>query len=469
MRLTTRRDERGAAMLTAMTVMLVMAALAAVVLANGSRAERGAGRGRNWTQALHVAEAGVEEAVAHLQATNGALPSREADCAATVPAAVQLCSSTNEGDYEVAVTYLGRNRYEIEATGRVGSAQGLASERKLRVVIAPPPSFLYALFSLTDVDTKNNNYVEGDIWANGSVSVEQGDTVDGSVNAATGWIFMNNNSTVTGDLHSGGQNGSGVAIDVSTGAVVEGKVKASSSTPACADDPSRVGYQVNVIGSITGTVTTWGSKTGGGATGTLFEGVCTEALATKTMPVFTYDPRNYDPNPYEFASVADFQNWLDTAGFEDSLSGTFFVSGSGAIDLTGVTITGDTTIIAYDAAINANGVESANSNDKLFILVSFYAPPAGSACTDGASGNPLDCAVGMKNNFQTADNVATLIYAPNGPVAFKNNAEFTGAVYSNDIVLKNNQSVVYDARVEQIVGFGPVTLSRDSWLEVTGE
>ena len=58
-------------------------------------------------------------------------------------------------------------------------------------------------------------------------------------------------------------------------------------------------------------------------------------------------------------------------------------------------------------------------------------------------------------------------YAPNGPVAFKNNAQFNGAIYANDIVLKNNLHVVYDPRVDQIVGFGPVTLQTESWTETT--
>src|SRR5205814_2840092 len=126
-----------------------------------------------------------------------------------------------------------------------------------------------------------------------------------------------------------------------------------------------------------------------------------------------------------------------------------------------------TTIIADAAPIDAfggSGVSDANNSDKVLTLASYYTPPAGSACTDNG-GNPSDCAVGIKNNFQPSNNTATLIYAPNGPVAFKNNADFVGAVYANDIVLKNNLHVIYDPRVDQIVGFGPVTLQPESWAE----
>jgi len=94
------------------------------------------------------------------------------------------------------------------------------------------------------------------------------------------------------------------------------------------------------------------------------------------------------------------------------------------------------------------------------------APAAGSACTDNG-GNPADCAVGIKNNFDPTKNTATLIYAPNGPVAFKNKANFDGAVYANGIVLKNDMDLVYDQRVDQIVGGGDVTLETESWIECT--
>jgi hypothetical protein len=187
------------------------------------------------------------------------------------------------------------------------------------------------------------------------------------------------------------------------------------------------------------------------------------------MPTFTYNPANYSPAPTEFATPTAFNTWL-AAGHAAGLSGTYYIHGGGASDavnIAGVSIGGDTTIIAESAPIDASGgVSDSNSNDKVFSLVSYYQPAAGSACTDNG-GNPSDCAIGIKNNFQPQNNTSTLIYAPNGPVAFKNNAQFNGAIYANDIVLKNNLHVVYDPRVDQIVGFGPVTLQTESWTETT--
>jgi hypothetical protein len=451
-----QHDERGVAMITAVILIMVMAGLAALVVTNGSSAERASGRGRNWTQALHVAESGVQQAVATMQSTGGAVPA-------------PISGTSSEGRYDTVVTYLGRNRYRIDSTGSVGARGGLETARTVRVTYGPPKSFRYALFSLTDVNTKNNDLVVGDVWANGGVTVDQNDTVEGSVTAATGPVFLDNHSHVTGAVWSGGFDNTDHAIDVSTGARIDGTVKASSSAPNCSDDPGNTHYNVNVVGSIGGSVVTWGNKTGGGSTGTLSTHVCTNAAATKPMPTFNYAAANYDPTPKEYASPAAFTTYLN-AGHRASLSGTHRIDGGGSsepIDLTGVNITGDTTIIATQAPIDANGVGSANTTDKLLVLVSYYAPPPGSACTDNG-GNPQDCAIGLKNNFQPTSNTATLLYAPNGPVAFKNNADFVGAVYANDIVLKNNQQTVYDPRVDQIVGFGPVTLQQESWVELTG-
>ena len=448
------RGETGFALVTAVILMAIMAMLAALAVQNGTHSERTSERGKSWTTAVHVAESGVHQAIALLQGANGG-------------AVAPFVGAVADGTYSVNVTALGRNRYQVDSTGTSGRGAGLAATRALRVTMAPPRSFSYALFSLTDVNTKNNDTVVGDIWANGSVVVDENDLVDGSITAATGRVFLDNNSSVLGDVQSGGYEPStGVAIDVSTGASIDGNAKASSTAPGCSDDPGHVSYSVNVIGSIGGSATTWGSKTGTGTVGSVHPGVCTDAPATKPMPPFTWNPASY-ASPQTFASPTAFNAYLDS-GTRTNLAGTFYVQGGGAseeIDLTGVEISGDTVIIAASAPIDANGVGAANSADKILVLVSYYEPPSGSACTT-TGGNPADCAIGMKNNFQPTDNTATLIYAPNGPVAFKNNAEFDGAVYANDIVLKNNQVVVYDERVAQVVGFGPVTLEPESWMEL---
>ncbi len=452
---TPRPDQSGFAMISAVIIMAMMATLAVIVLANGQHADRTSARGANWNSALHVAEAGVEEAVKLLEVNLG-----------TPPAA--FTGSVTDGDYAVEVTALGRNRYRIEAVGQVGTVESLATTRGLEVVMAPPPSFQYAIFSLSDVNTKNTNEIHGDIWANGSVTVYQSDLVEGSVNAATGFAQLEQASTVTGDVWTGGYDATNNGIAVALNATIGGSATAGSTTPGCTDDPGRFAYNITNNGTITGTATAWGNVFGGGTAGGSQVGVCTAAPVTKAIPNFMFNATNYDPAPTEYASVADFQAWLATGGNRTNLSGVHYVQGSGVIDLDGVKIGGDTAVIAPDASISAEGgqgiSEVANGIDKVLVLASWYQPPAGSACTTN-SGDPLDCAIGIKNNFGPSTDTATLLYAPNGPCSFKNSADFFGAVYCQDIVLKNNMNLVYDERVEQVVGFGDVTLQVDAWIE----
>jgi hypothetical protein len=457
-----KRGDEGFAMITAITVIMIASALTVIILTTGEHADSTSKRGADWDSSLQVADAGIQQAIASLQATNGAAPA-------------PFNGSTSQGSYHVTTTYLGRNRYQIDASGTVGTATNLRATRDVRVIMAPPSSFKYALFSLTNVDTKNNNYVHGDVWANGSVTVYGGDTIDGGVNAATGWLSMQQNSTVTKSVTTGGYDpSSNEAINMGSGAHIGGTAVAASSAPGCSDDPAGTHYNVSVGGSIAGSVTAWGTISGG-TTGTQHPHVCTGAPATKPMPTFTYNPANYSPAPVEFASPEfaspeAFSTYL--AAHSNGLSGTFYVHGGGATDpvnVNGVSIAGDTTIIAESAPIDAfggQGVSAANNNDKVLTLVSYYQPSPNATCVNNG-GNPADCSIGIKNNFQPNDNTATLLYAPNGPIAFKNNANFLGAVYGKSIVLKNNMDLTYDGRVDQIVGFGPVTLTTQSWVETT--
>jgi hypothetical protein len=192
--------------------------------------------------------------------------------------------------------------------------------------------------------------------------------------------------------------------------------------------------------------------------------------------MFTFNSANYPAGTFHSYSFptdyAAFNSYI--AANKSALSGTFYITGGNAsypVSLGGVSVNGDLTVIATDAPIDASGgIGSSGTADKLVVLASWYAASASGCSTNG--GNPGDCAIGMKNNFSPGssnlsggDNTAVLLYAPNGPVAFKNNANFQGAVYANNIQVKNNMNVTYDPRLEQIVGFGGSTLTITDWQE----
>ncbi|MBV8949248.1 MAG: hypothetical protein JOZ99_00105, partial [Actinobacteria bacterium] len=318
-----------------------------------------------------------------------------------------------------------------------------------------------------------------DIWANGSVTVYQNDSVlsatnpacsgnanaggTGSINAAGGSVSIQKGGAVDGSVWSGGSGG----VSISSG-TIGGNVTAGDPTPGCTDVAALgSSYGVSNGGTISGSVTAWGSISNGGSIiGQQNAGACASAPVAMSMPPYQFNPADYPPGTVQqFSDPSQFNAYVAANG--SSLQGVFYVTGGGASDpitLSGVQIAGDTTIIATQAPIDASqGIGAANNNPKTLVLASWYQTNPTNCATNG--GNPGDCAIGMKNNFQPSDNTATLIYAPNGPAAFKNNANFDGAVYAANIQVKNNMNVAYDSRVQRVIGFGNVTYQIIRWLE----
>lgn len=464
-----RRDEEGVAMVMAVVLSSVIATLAVLMLTVGTHTDKASVRGRHYTQALHVAESGIEQGIALMEEQEAA-----------IAAPLTFTGSTETGDYSVTITPLERNRFQIESTGGVRAGRQLGAERKIKVLMAPPLAFDKALFSYTTVETKNNDIIDGDVWANHNVVLASGTQVTGSVIAATGYISLAGGAIVEGDGWSGGFNPTlREAIALGNNARIDGDATASVVNVACVGaDNADYKIRLNSGAVIGGLAKTWGNIQGAGTVlGGTQTNICTQAPPAATLPGFTYSASNYDPATlHEFGSpgnpsptaVADFQSYV--AGQGNRISGTFYINQESPvnqgvrIDLTGVTILGDTTIVT-NTPVFANGItDDLSVTDAVFTLVSTYDPPSGSICD--VNDDNSDCSIHLKNDFSVSGATAVLIYSPYGPVAIKNNAEQFGVVYADSIQVKNNQTMTYDARVDRIVGFGDVTYEIVEWQEV---
>jgi hypothetical protein len=464
------REESGFAMVVAVVLLGVMGTLMALVMSVGSHTTFATAKGRSWVQALHVAEAGVHQAIAKLEETNGSFTGT-------------FNGTTDEGNFTGTVTPQPRKRFRIDVAGVVEPGQGLGATRRLRVTLAPPPSFLYAMLSNTSIATKGNDVIDGDIWSNQNVLLEQGNTVHGSVTAATGWVATKNGVTIDEDVWTGGfdPNNLDRAVHLEAGGTIGGNVKASVTAPpdpvTCGgEDPTKYKVRVEGTATIVGNVVSWGPKIGSGTVqGTISQNVCTAASPTKPLPTFTYSASNYDPATHHEFGTADTPSVTAVSDFQahiipeaSAMSGSYYINQAGAagqsirLDLTGVTIAGDTTIIA-NVPIYANGLTD-SAGDALFTLVSTYQPPTGSVCD--VNQDSSECTIHLKNNFEPSGNTAVIIYAPYGPVAVKNNQVQFGTIYADAIQIKNNQTLNYDSRVERIVGFGDVTYEVETWFEL---
>lgn len=466
-----RKEESGVAMMIAVVLLTVITTLTVMSLTVATHVNKSTGSSEHRAQALQVAESGVEQALARIEANAGAYTGT-------------FTGQTEEGPFRVTVTRLGRNTYTIDSTGGARSSyvggvwvdRELGAHRRIQVTIAPPRSFSNALFSFTTLNLKNNDVVTGDVWANQNLVMDANTSVTGSVTAATGYAELD--GPVGANVRTGGfkpSNGRAVDSTSSVGGTITASVVDPPDPITCggADQSS---YKVNITGHVSAGITTWGTKTGSGTySGTYAPHTCTSAPATLPMPSYTYNANNYDAATlYEYGTptvpsataVSDFHAYL--ASHLNDMRGTFYVNQSGAVsqsnrlDLSNMRITGDLTIVTntpvYSAATGDNG------SDAIVLIASTYDPAPGTSCE--VNHDNSDCAIHAKNQFSVSGTTAVLLYAPYGPVAVKNNAKQFGAIYADSMEIKNNQEMTYDLRVDRIVGFGPVTLEPTKWVEL---
>ncbi|MGH2830090.1 MAG: hypothetical protein ACRDJM_06360 [Actinomycetota bacterium] len=464
--------ERGFVMVVVVVVVALVGSLGAIAMTSGNHASITSGRGRSWEQALHVAEAGADVGIARLQQMNGIYTSP-----------LTITGETSQGNYSVVVTAQARNRHLVTATGAVPGPSGLAATRRVSFVLAPPLIFRNALFSLTSIDTKNNDYVVGDVWANANVLVEAGDTIEGSVTAATGWVWLYGGSRVMGSVQTGGYHPTGHdAIRLENNAIINGDGTASVTSPLdanCSGEPqNRYTIRLELNSRLEGAAKTWGTVVSNGFVGgPIAEHICTAAPAALPMPSFVYNQNNYDPATLHVFGTPDAPTadarlqasaWI--AANKGDLHGTIVVFQSGGVsqadrlDLSDAILTEDVTLVTNLPIYSAVLDDVIPDHDAVFVLASFYQPESGTQCD--VNHDDSDCSIHLKNGAQVSSDVALLAYAPYGPVAIKNNAEQFGAVYGQNIQIKNNQTLTYDARIERLVGFGAVTLEPSEWREV---
>jgi hypothetical protein len=467
------RDEDGNVLIIVILISLVVGALAALTLTTGRNADWASAKDRNSDIALGVTEAGVHQAIARIEAV--------ARSGAYVSSFSIPDTTTPEGTYHTNVTRTGQ-QFVIESWGNVGRTN-LKRARHLKVTLKPPDLYgdgKYALFSFTSIELKNKDKIyAGDVWANDSITADNGVELTGSMTSAQSWIDFQGDK-VGKYLWSGGRNTAGFAINISQ-ARVEQWAKASSSSPGCASEPDKydikLGNQAKVVGDATAPV----PATISGDVGNQIHD-CTPAPAAKPLPEFSFNRANYDDpalDDYtEFASTLAFKASLDA---DNTREGTFVIQEPAPsqdpnhrIDLSSLKITGNTTIITNAPVFTNQGPDDSGlstGEQALFQIVSHYDPPQSTSCDINHDNS--ECAIHFKNQFDPTCKTAVLIYADKGPVGVKNdnntndlNDTICGSIVSDAILMKNNQSITYDPRINNAVGFGTPTYDVSQWEEL---
>jgi hypothetical protein len=391
------------------------------------------------------------------------------------------------GEYQVDWVDSGGS-ITITSTGYYPGIDTAEISRTVRVTLEPAPTFRYALFSEDYLEVKNNPVVTGDVYSQVGVLIGNNTTVCGSVVVANGTVTMEENSRVAQNLASSGCSGKdglvwvGGSIHGTNGVVIEGDAKASAPTGTSCNS-SGTDYEITG-GAVLGDATACGQITST-VTGTSLPGVNTAAPPVIPLPSYTFDPANYPGlNCYPSVPSCDETNTSETAvstanvaidALRTNMSGDWAIwqtspTQSTLLDLENLVLAGDTTIVT-NAPVdfgNTTSIElAAGVSAADLVVISLYVP-TGTCGTNGG-----DCSIYGKNAIEfdrgdlldPNDGVAGLLYTT-GKMSFKNKGTpGEGALYSGSMDIKNGFDIIYNPRVERVLGFG-VSLETVLWEEL---
>jgi len=399
--------EEGYSLVISMLLMAIMMVLLAVSLDAGSASLHQSSLSLEWSKALTVAEGGADAAVTTLGESRAATNS----CAIGTS---NVCTSV-DGQYQVKWTTSG-NQIVVTSVGYYPNKANAAFAREVQITYEPVPSFQYAIFSQNALTVNNNMTVVGDVYSAGDISVGQGADVCGSVISSGGAVTLVQQANIvqsyaplgctgkSGNVWTGGAGG----ITVGNTVHVDGSIKASNpSTATCASNGASYGItQSNGGSTITGTATACGAISSGVTAATVTAGSSTSQPVPVTFPAFTFDPNNYSSDPSDplhlqcyptttpitscgandsTTAYSDFNTYV--TAHKSSLTGTFAVwqrspSASTAINLDGITLGGDFTLITNAPVTfgNTSTVSTTSSSVAADLFVVSTYQPTGS-CT----------------------------------------------------------------------------------------
>jgi hypothetical protein len=225
-----------------------------------------------------------------------------------------------------------------------------------------------------------------------------------------------------------------------------------------------------------------------------------------TFPTFVFDPNNYptastDPlhlqcyptggtcgSNQSSTAIADFNAYIAT--HKTSLTGTFAVwqvspqpmssstcttASTTQICLDGITLSGDFTVVT-NAPIdfgNTSTVSTTSSSVAAdMTVVSTYQPASGTSCTT----NGGDCSIYGQNSVEfdagrSPTRTTAWSVSCTRPARWRSrttpraNLRARGALYAGSMDLKNGYDILYNSRIERVLGFG-TTYERTLWQEL---
>ena len=503
------REEEGYSLVIAILLLSVMMILLVVALDAGNASLSQSSKSLEWSKALTVAEAGANDSITRLgesrTATNPCAMSTSTVCAG------------GGGEYQVAWTQSG-SKIIVTSIGYYPTKTAPKFKREVQITYEPVPSFKYAIFSQTALTIANGTTIIGDIYSDGDVSVGGGATICGSIQSSGGGVTFQNGSQVlaayptydcsgkSGKVWTGGPGG---IVGASNVTISGDAIAGAPSTTTCSALSSNYAIATGGGGNMTvnGAAKACGSISNVTGATSMTAGTASIAPVPVSFPQFVFDPNNYpssgtDPLRLQCyptggtcgsndssTAIGDFNAYI--AVHRTSLTGTFAVwqraaqpmntsqvcntASTTQICLDGVTLGGDFTLITNAPVDFGNTSTIATTSSSVsadMTVVSTYQPTSGTTCNV----NGGDCSIYGQNSVQfdggdlsnPDDGVVGLLYTT-GKMAFKNhpNSQLPGegALYAGSMDLANNYPIIYNSRIERVLGFG-TTFEQTLWQEL---
>jgi uncharacterized Zn-binding protein involved in type VI secretion len=496
------RRQDGYSLVISMLLLSIMMVLLSVSLQAGTSSLNESHLSIEWSKALTIAEAGANQASTLLgQSRSATNPCRLGTST--------VCSGGG-GEYQMTWATSG-GKILVTSRGYYPSKADPTFVREVQETYEPVPSFKYAIFSQTSLAVNNGMTVSGDIYSAGDITIGQNAEVCGSIISSAGGVTFNNSSQVVkedSDLSCTGKSanvwtGGTGGINGSSTVTIEGSATAANPSSATC---SSVGASYAITGSgsgmtIAGAATACGAISNSITAASKSAGTSSTQPTPVTFPAFTFDPNNYSSDSSDplhlqcypstapicgendaTDAVSSFQTYV--TGHKTSLTGTFAVwqrspSQSTVINLDGIKLSGDFTLMTNAPVDFGNTSKVSTTSSSVtadLVIVSTY-QPTGSCTAALVNTNNADCSIFGQNAIQfdagdltnPDDGVVGLLYTT-GKMAFvnsSNNIASTGegALYAQAMDFKNGYDILYNSRVERVLGFG-TTLEQTLWQEI---
>ena len=451
-----RDDERGVAMIIAVSVAFVVLLLATVVVAQSIHSIDSSGYDRERLLSVNAAEAGTNQWYAYLQTTPSLSMSADPGCDATsgeLTLSDTVQSGPSAAAYSAVGTFYGSDGVtpvscstfsdttfpsyvKVRSTGTINGAPNRTLETFVRLtpnyggfgaaILAVNGTTITNSFTIT-----GNSGNDGDIYIlNGNFRVTNSMTLSGNIYVPNGTASIENNSTVKGNVWAH------ASVTLQSNATIQGDALSSTS------DINGAGF-INDDATAAGDVVTATLTVGGIVTVV----VTMPAVPTQTFPQITSSTAAWIASGYTLVDISTATGATPCAKARDWIKNRWSTSGVTnpliRIDTT-CTFTNsnnDTFSITGNLAILSDGgfnlTQQSNWNGtagtiKNIHFISVYSASCG--------GTTKDITVSNNTNFNTYTNVS--FYTP-CKATLSNQNSFSGQVLSKDIGLGNNFKMAY--------------------------